>query len=219
MIGWLKSLFGKAVILLLLVAAAYAGWRWGAGVFPQVHEWLGVTGVEETGAVVSSPGLADSVMARVQELRRGEGPSELALGGNELTSVLRHSVPGLLPTGVSDPEVTLEDGRVHLQARVTLGSFPDLPDLGPILGMLPDTLDVALQAALMPFGDGTAALLVHHLEASRIPLPRRFIPDILTAMGRTNQPGLPPEALLVPLPSGLGSAYILTDSLILSNGL
>jgi len=100
-----------------------------------------------------------------------------------------------------------------------LGSFPDLPDLGPILGILPDTLDVAFEAALMPFGNGRAALLIHHLEASRIPLPRRFIPDILTAVGRTNQPGLPPEALLVPLPSGLGSAYILTDSLILSNGL
>ena len=44
-----------------------------------------------------------------------------------------------------------------------------------------------------------------------------MIPRILTAMGRTGEPGLPPEALLVPLPSGLASAYILTDSLILSN--
>jgi len=218
MIGWLKGLFGKAVILLLLVVAAYAGWRWGPQVFPRVHEWLGLTGVEETAAVFSSPELADSVMVRVQALRRGEGPSQLALGGDELTSVLRHSVPGLIPSGVFDPQVKLEDGRVHIRARVALGSFPDLPDLGPIIGMLPDTLDVALQAALMPFGNRRAALLVHRLEASRIPLPRRLIPDVLAAMGRTDEPGLPPEALLVPLPSGLGSAYILTDSLILSNG-
>jgi len=66
---------------------------------------------------------------------------------------------------------------------------------------------------------GKAALLVHSVEASRIPLPRRLVPQILTAMGRTDQPGLPPEAFLVTLPSGLGSAYILTDSLFLSNDL
>jgi hypothetical protein len=217
MLGCLKSLLGKAVTLLLLVMAAYAGWHWGPEVFPRVHEWMGFTGAEEVDGVFSSPELADSVMARIQSFRRGNGASRLALGGNELTSLLRYSVPGLIPDGVLNPEVRLEDGRVHLRAKVALGSFPDLPDMGSIIGMLPDTLDVALEAALMPFGNGTAALLVHHLEASRIPVPRRFIPDILTAMGRTNQPGLPPEALLVPLPSGLGSAYILSDSLILSN--
>jgi len=88
--------------------------------------------------------------------------------------------------------------------------------LGPFLGILPDTLNVTLQASVMPFGDGKAALLVHQVEAMRIPLPGRLVPEILEAMGRKEQPGLPPEALLVPLPSGFGSAYILTDSLILS---
>lgn len=115
------------------------------------------------------------------------------------------------------PEVTLEDGRVHLRARVALAAFPDLPDLGPIVGILPDTLDVTVEASLMPFAMGKAALLVHRIEASRIPIPSRLVPQILTAMGRTDQPGLPPEAFLITLPSGLGSAYILTDSLILSH--
>ena len=217
--GCLKSFFGKTVTLLLLVLAAYAGWRWGPQVFPQIHQWLGLTGVEEVDGAPSSPEMADSVMARVQSFRRGEGPGQLALGGSELTSVLRYSVPSMVPDGVFNPEVRLEDGRFHLRAKVALESFPDLPELGPIIGILPDTLDVALQASLMPFGDGTAALLVHRLEASRIPLPRRMIPGILTAMGRRDRPGLPPEALLVPLPSGLASAYILTDSLILTNDL
>ena len=43
--------------------------------------------------------------------------------------------------------------------------------------------------------------------------------EILDALGRDTHPGLPSEALLVPLPSGLSSAYILADSLILSNEL
>jgi hypothetical protein len=82
--------------------------------------------------------------------------------------------------------------------------------------MLPDTLDVVLQASLMPYGEVESALLVHQVEASRIPIPRQLIPQILTAMGRTDKPGLPPEAMTVPLPAGLGSVYILGDSLILS---
>jgi hypothetical protein len=141
----------------------------------------------------------------------------MTLGGREVTSVLRYSVPGLIPSGIREPEISLEDGRVHLSAVVVLGAFPELPDLGPILGILPDTLSVELEASLMPFGPEESALLVHSLEASRIPIPRRLIPEILRAVGRVDRPGLPPEAMAVPLPVGFASAYILTDSLIISS--
>jgi hypothetical protein len=217
MLGCLKSLIGKGTVLVLMLAAAYAGWRWGPQVFPRIQEWMDQRGGGEASGVVSSPELADSVLARVQGFRRGEGPAQLAFGDRELTSVLRYAVPELMPAGVMSPEVRLQEGRIHLRARVALAAFPDLPDLGPILGILPDTLDVEVEASLMPFGMGKAALLVHRVEASRIPLPRRLVPQILTAMGRRDQPGLPPEALLVTLPSGLSSAYILTDSLFLSS--
>jgi hypothetical protein len=212
----LGKIFRKFLVLLSLVLAAYAGWRWGPQVFPRVHEWLGLDGRGGAQGTVATPELADSVLARVQLFRREEGPSQLVLGADELTSVLRYSAPELMPVGVVDPEVTFKDGRVHFRSRVALTSFPDLPDLGPILGILPDTLDVTVQAAMMPFGNGTAVLLVHRLEASRIPLPGRLVPEILLAMGRKDRPGLPPEALLVRLPPGLSSAYILADSLFLS---
>ncbi len=216
MAGCLKSLVGKGATVVLVVAAAYAGWRWGPQVFPRIQDWMDARGGQGVPGMVASPDLADSVLARVQEFRRGEGPAQLAFGEDELTSVLRYAQPEVMPRGVEAPEVRLEAGRVHLKARVTLAAFPDLPDLGPVVGILPDTLDVEVEASLMPFGIGKAALLVHSVEASRIPLPRRLVPQILTAMGRTDQPGLPPEALLITLPSGLGTAYILTDSLILS---
>lgn len=216
MFGFLKSLFGKLVGLILLVAAAYAGWQWGPEVFPRLQDWLARSRAGVSEEIPATPELADSVMFRVQDFRGGNGPDQLVLGEEELTSVLLYSVPGLIPIGVSEPEVRLSDGRVHGRARVALEAFPDLPDLGPIIGMLPDTLDVGFEASLMPFGERRAALLVHSLSAARIPLPGRLIPEILTAMGRGQEPGLPPEALLVSLPSGLASAYILTDSLILS---
>lgn len=172
MFKWLQNLFRKFILVILLVAAAYAGWRWGPEVFPKVHERLGLGGGEMASEAASSPALADSVMARVQEFRRGEGPSQLALGAAELTSILRYSLPDLMPLGVVDPEVRVKDGRVYFRSRVALASFPDLPDLGPILGILPDSLDVDLQAAMMPFGDGKAALLVHRIEASGFPSQR-----------------------------------------------
>jgi hypothetical protein len=216
MFDWLGRLFRRVLVLILLVLAAYGGWIWGPEVFPRIHEWLGLDAEGESREVVSSPELADSALAQIQRFRRGEGPDQLALDASKLTSLARFSLPEVMPQGVTDPVVTLRDGRVHFRSRVALEVFPDLPDLGPFLGILPDTLDVTLQASMMPFGDGRAALLVHRVEAMRVPLPERLVPEILRAMGREEQPGLPPEAIMVPLPSGLGSAYILTDSLVLS---
>ncbi|MGD2120165.1 MAG: hypothetical protein PVJ76_00400 [Gemmatimonadota bacterium] len=216
MFDWLGGLFRKALFLVLLLLAAYAGWLWGPEVFPRIHDWLGLAGGSESQEVATSPAIADSALAEIQRFRRGEGSDQLALDASELTSLVRFSIPELMPEGVVNPAVTLKEGRIHFRSRVALASFPDLPDLGPFLGILPDTVDVALEATMMPFGEGRAALLVHKVEAMRIPLPGRVVPEILQAMGREERPGLPPEAIMVPLPSGLGSAYISTDSLVLS---
>jgi len=216
MLGGFRNVMAKIVIALALLVAAYAAWVWGPRIFPDVRVWMGIAPSSAPEGPGPSPELADSVLAELEGFRNvGEG--QIALGGREVTSVLRYSLPGLVPSGIRDPEVSLRDGRVHLSAQVVLSSFPDLPDLGPVLGILPDTLEVVLHASLMPFGPEESALLVHGLEVSRIPIPRRLIPEILRAIGRVDRPGLPPEALAVPLPVGLGSAYILTDSLIISS--
>ena len=216
MFGCLRSILGKIFLLVSLVAAAYAGWLWGPAVFPRVQDWLGVSSPAVEDSPDASQELADSVVERLQAFRKEE-EGRLALGSREINSILRYAVPGLLPPGIKEPILDLRDGRMHLTARVIRSEFPNLPDLGPILGMLPDTLNVELRASLMPFGQEEAALLVQSLEASRIPIPRRLIPDILQAMGRVDRPGLPPEAVAIPLPSGLQGAYIVSDSLILSS--
>ena len=212
----MKSILGKVLILMALVVAAYVGWLWGPAVFPRVQDWVGMSPPEVPAGPAPSAELADSVLTRVQDFREG-GDGQMALSGREVTSVIRYSLPGLIPSGIRDPEVSFEEGRVHLSAQVVMGAFPRLPDLGPILGILPDTLNVELEASLMPFGQEESALLVHGVQASRIPIPRRLIPEILRAMGRVDRPGLPPEAMAVPLPTGLGAAYIQADSLIISS--
>lgn len=212
----LRSVLGKMLLLLAVLCVAFAGWRWGPFIVLRIQEWAGLVQGPYLEEAAPSAALADSVLAQVQEFRRGE-EAQMALGGREVTSVLRYSLPGLIPSGVGDLRVAFEEGRVRLSAQVVLASFPEVPDLGPVLGILPDTLDVVVHASLVPFGEEESALLVHSVEASRIPLPRRLIPEILRAVGRVDRPGLPPEALAVPLPAGLGSAYILTDSLIISS--
>lgn len=215
--GFLFRVVRRVLLLLALSCAAYAGWRWGPSVVSVVQGWSGTAPTSTVSEAGLSPELADSVLGRFQEFRRGDH-GRIALGGREITSVLRYSVPGLIPSGVRDVTVGLEEGRVLLAAQVVLSSFPRLPDLGPVLGILPDTLNVVMHASLLPLSEEEAALLVQGLEASRIPIPRALIPEILRAIGRVDRPNLPPEALAVPLPAGLGSAYILNDSLILSSG-
>jgi hypothetical protein len=154
-------------------------------------------------------------MARFGRLRNGEGDDIVALSGLELTSVLRFGPATQLPAGVIEPQVEMKDGQIRLTGRVVVSAFPDLPDLGPVIGILPDTLPVTLRATLVPLGEDDAALVVHRIDAARIPLPDRLIPEILEALGRRDEEGLPPDALRIPLPEGLASAYILSDSLVL----
>lgn len=165
--------------------------------------------------VEPTPELAQETVERVETFRRSGEAAELALGGNEVASVLRYSATGFLPDGISRPELELTEGRVRLSAQVVLAELPQIPELERMLGMLPDTLPVELEGSLLPFGDEDLAFVVHRIRASSVPLPRRLTPRILEALGRRDRPGLPPDAMLLPLPGGLRSAYILSDSLIL----
>jgi hypothetical protein len=146
----------------------------------------------------------------------GEGSEErLHLGAAELSSVLRYALPGMVPPGVYEPAVGLEDGRVILSARVATSALPDLPALNEVVGLLPDTVGIVMHGALLPFRPNFAALQVEGVEASRIPLPGRMIPPILAALGRSPLEGLPPHALAVPLPTGLSRVFVDRDRLVL----
>jgi hypothetical protein len=216
MFRFLKSCLGKLVSLLLILLALFVGWKWGPSFFPVVQGWLGLSTGEEASGVEASPELADSVLASLQAFLRGEGRDRVAVGGREVTSILRYSFGDLLPEGVTEPSVRMERERIHLRAKVLLAAFPELPDLGPILGLLPDTLDVEMEGSLVAVGDDEAALMIRGIRASHIPLPARLVPQILDALGREPRAGLPPEAMTFPLPGSLRSAYILADSLVLT---
>jgi hypothetical protein len=213
--GCLKGCLGRAWLLGLLIATAFAGWKWGPAVFPRVQGWFAE---EEAGVeVLPSPELAAAALDRFERFRRGESGDQLSLSATEVASVLRYSAPGMVPGGVSSPAVEFQDGVVTLTARIAVEAFPGLPTLDGILGFLPDTVSISVEGALAPLDQDGVALVVHGVRASFIPvpLPDGMTPSILTALGRRNTAGLPEDALAFPLPDGVGSAHVLRNRLIL----
>lgn len=212
MLGLIK----KLLALVIVVAAAYAGFRWGGKVFPPLERMLG-RGQHATAAPVAGPSaaIADSTLGRFERFRNGKGPDRLGLGGTELTSVVRYSLPGIVPPGVSEPTVSLADGRVHVSARVAVDAFPRLPHLDQVIGILPDTVLVEMRGTLARVDQEHLALLVDRMQIAHVPLPRRMIGDVLSGLGAERRASLPEDALLVPLPDGLSSAFVQRDSLVL----
>ncbi|HEX6940708.1 MAG TPA: hypothetical protein VF158_14930 [Longimicrobiales bacterium] len=173
--------------------------------------WRAVVG-PEAGPQVPSPALADSAQAKLASLSsRGE---RVALSEAEVQSLVRFRVANYLPAYIVDPTVTLDRDRLHAQARIPTADFPRIDDLADVIGFLPDTTVVGVTGKLIPLTGPRVGLAVDGLSAARVPLPRGLIPTVLRRLGRKDEPGLPPDALALPLPSGAATAYIRSDSLI-----
>jgi len=209
--GCLKSCLGRVAAVAVLVLVAGAAWLFAPSWLPELSQRFVA---EEEGTPPSSE-LADATIERFESFRAGTAGDRMMLGDVELTSVVRYSVPGIVPAGVREPTVYLGDGRVRLSGRVATAAFPTIPALEEVTGILPDTVDVELRGSLLPFSDAWSALHVEGANAAGVRLPKRLVPPILTAMGREDRQGLPNDALLVPLPAGLRATYVEGDSLVL----
>jgi hypothetical protein len=120
-----------------------------------------------------------------------------------------------MPGFVDSARVQLDGERVRLSGRVPLDRLPSPGALGEVAAVLPDTSDITLTGTLLPLPGNRVALGVDQVTAARIPLPRRIVPAALERLGRTDEPGLPPDAIAIRLPSGVSAAYIRNDSLVL----
>jgi hypothetical protein len=208
----------RIVLALLLLGAGWVGWRWGGSVFPELESTVAgwVAGIQERGGDQGEPDAAmgDEVALRLERFLSGQEGDSLVLQGVEVSSVLEFSTGGLLPPGFDRPRIRFEDGVAVLSLRAAMSRLPSFPELEGFMEVLPDTVPLELRGRIQAFPGGTS-MKVESIEAARIPLPRRMYPSILEALGRRDQPGLPPEAVEVPLPRGVQGVYIPGDRLVL----
>jgi hypothetical protein len=158
--------------------------------------------------------LAERAQVKLDAVRTGE-QRQASFTSDELQSLLQFRYRQVLPAFIDSPRVTLEGDQVRLRMRVPVDRLPSVEDLGEVASMLPDTTDLDVQGKLLPSDDGRVAFAVDKVSAHRIPLPKRLVPSALEMLGRTDQPGLPADAILVPLPKGARTAYVRGDSLVL----
>ncbi len=203
----------KLMLLVFLIPAIYAGFKWG---LPPINRFLDLNpceGCAEDGQ--PSVFLSDLTMDRFERLRWGESDDKLVLASVEVSSVVRYAVPGIIPLGLLEPRVEFEEEQIRLSALVIAEKFPGLPKLDEIIGLLPDTIAVEMEGMIAPLDQGHFALIINGLWMAKIPIPSSLIPAILTAFGREGRRALPRNALLIPKPDGIESAFVRADSLFL----
>ena len=186
-------------------------------VFPRLETAIGIGDTEESAAPeLVTPEAADLAREKIEAFRESEDALELRLKAFEVSSLLRYSVPGVLPRGVVEPTVKMDGDRIELMAGVIPSALPEFPDLGGITGaIVPDTVSVSASGSLLPFGEQGSMLLLSEIVVGGIPIPSSAFPEILAALGRKDEQGLPASAILAPAFKEIRSAYIEGGELVL----
>jgi hypothetical protein len=132
-------------------------------------------------APAATPELALRTVDRLQLFRTGNAGARLTLTDDEITALLRHGMPGVLPPGIHDPVVRLSSGSVRVEARLATDEFVGRRPLTSALGALPDTLVVDLRGRLSSSPE-RLVLTVEDARASGVPLPAAVVAAIANAL-------------------------------------
>ncbi len=166
-------------------------------------------------AAVAPADAERSAEVKLRALESASPPARTALSGDELQALVRTRFSGVLPRWVDSARIQLEGDKVRLSGRVPVDRLPQVKDLGQVAGLLPDTTEVAVSGQVIPLTGGRVALAVDQVTAAHIPLPRRLNAQIIGGLRRGAPADLPPDALPLPLPRSISSAYVRGDSLVL----
>jgi hypothetical protein len=202
-----RGCFARLVVLALLTAGAIVAWQNRDQLAYAWDRWRGPP-------AEVSPELAEYAEGKLSMLNEDGGADRVALTAPELQSLVEYRWGGVLPQDVTDPRVSMGSGRVVLEANVATARFGRMAELREIVGFLPDTTSLRAVGSLVPMDDGQVALEVHELAAATIPLPRQLIAPIMARFPGGGQPGLPPNAVILPLPPGIRTIYVSGDSMV-----
>jgi len=164
-------------------------------------------------AGVSRDLVAARTVDRLVLFRTGNGPSSMTLASDEVTALVTELLPGLLPTGVHDAQILVQDGDVMLRARLATGSWAGTRRLRTVMSVLPDTVRAEVDGDLVRVG----RRLRLHVSAARVhglPLPAPVIDALVAELPLSARQAEGP-ILEVVLPDGIGDVRVVGDRLIL----
>jgi hypothetical protein len=200
----------RVVLLVVLLVVLAAAWLFRDRLRTAWHDLRGTT---EEAPLAPSQQLADRAESKLDALRDGSETSA-SLSALELESLLRYRYPGVLPEFLDSTRVELDGDQLRLRANIPIDKLPRVDGL-EVAAFLPDTTEITVAGTLLPLDSGRVAFAVNNVSAARFPLPSRLIAPALERIGRRDEPGLPRDAIALPLPPGATAAYIRRDSLVL----
>lgn len=190
-------------ILLVLLLAGGAGW-WFRDSLPFL---------DRAESVEVSPEAADRAADKLARLRSEH--EEIRLNSVELSSLLRYRGTKWIPAVVRNPDLRMSGDTVVVAATIPTDRIPSHPDLDRVRDLLPDSARIQVEGAVRMLDGGRAALTVQEVEFAGIPIPERYYPPMLERLGRTDEPGLAPEEMALPLPAGVSEVRVEDGYLIL----
>lgn len=218
----MSTVSSRRIALLLAVGlgVALGGYGLRTVTSPSTPELLEPT-AEVPLAPAATPERAARVMDRLQQFREGNAGLRLSLGSDDVTALLRHVLPGVLPKGLTEPRVTFRDDRVRVEARLSTADFVGRAPLVSVLGALPDTITVDVLGRLVNEGE-LLRFEVHEARAGRVPVPgtalvaiaAELTPPSETAFAATGEE----PTLSIRRPVGFALAEVADGRLVLSRG-
>ena len=154
---------------------------------------------------------ATRVLEQVSAVRAGT-TSSASFTGEELTSLLVHGVPGLLPEGVIEPRVEIQAGLVVVHARVVVADFAAADELKTLRAVLPDSADVVISGRVDTAADGAVFYRMDGARFERVPVPGPVLKAVLAKLPYRG--GSSSATIRVRPPSGVGLVYAAGDRLI-----
>ncbi|MEM7415751.1 MAG: hypothetical protein AAF389_09670 [Gemmatimonadota bacterium] len=163
----------------------------------------------------------DDLLRQVADVRTGRVTS-VALSGEDVTALVRESLPGLIPAGVVAPRVDVADGRLSIHADLVAQDFPGADELGAVIAALPDTASVSLGGVLVTRGDGWISYRVDYASVEGVPVPLAVVRSVLAkaplgaiaGSGGERRGGDGPPSVRMRLPRGVGAVYAIADHVI-----
>jgi hypothetical protein len=210
----LRGCLGRLVFLATVIVVLVAGFVYRDRVRAAWAALRGESAAETQAGTAVSAELAATAQEKLDALARGDR-SEAVFGTAELQSLLEYRYLDRLPAFIDSPRVEVDGGRVRLSMRIPVDRFPGAKGLGEVAALLPDTTDLVIRGALLAAEDGKVAFAIDGVSAHSIPLPRRLVPGAIEMLGLDAEPGLPADAITVPLPPGARAAYIRGDSIVI----